>query len=126
MNCLGIDQIKQGKVTIDVGDIASGVAVSIVGEIDMQDPSVILDPLFAKIHKGVMDAGLKTVEFDLRQLTFLNSSGIKAIAKWIMNLAIAPADKKYVIKILQNKAISWQTTSLPTLTFLVPGAVQIA
>jgi hypothetical protein len=126
MNCLGIEQIKQGKVTIDIGDIASGVAVSIVGEIDMQDPSVVLDPLFAKVHKGVMDAGLKTVEFDLRQLTFLNSSGIKAIAKWIMNLATAPADKKYVIKILQNKAISWQTTSLPTLTFLVPGAVQIA
>jgi hypothetical protein len=126
MNCLGIEQIKQGKVTIDVGDLASGVAVSIVGEIDMQDPSVVLDPFFAKIHKGVMDAGLKVVEFDLRQLTFLNSSGIKAIAKWIMNLSAVPADKKYVIKILQNKAISWQTTSLPTLTFLVPGAVQIA
>jgi hypothetical protein len=126
MNCLGIDQIKQGKVVIDVGDIPSGVTVSIVGDIDMQDPSVVLDPLFEKIHKGVMDGGLKLVEFDLRQLTFLNSSGIKAIAKWIMNLSSAPADKKYVIKILQNKAISWQTTSLPTLTFLVPGAVQIA
>jgi len=126
MNCLGIDQIKQGKVAIDVGDIPSGVIVSIVGDIDMQDPSVVLDPLFEKIHKGVMGGGLKLVEFDLRQLTFLNSSGIKAIAKWIMNLSSAPADKKYVIKILQNKAISWQTTSLPTLTFLVPGAVQIA
>jgi hypothetical protein len=122
---LGIEQIKQGKVAINVNDIAAGIAVSIVGEIDMQDPSVVLDPLFDEIHKGVMASGLKTVEFDLRQLTFLNSSGIKAIAKWIMCLAGAPADKKYVIKILQNKSISWQTTSLPTLTFLVPGAVQI-
>jgi hypothetical protein len=42
-----------------------------------------------------------------------------------MNLASAPADKRYVIKILQNKSIPWQVTSLPTLTFLVPGAVQI-
>jgi hypothetical protein len=126
MNNLGIEPIKQGKVAIDVSDIASGVSVSIVGDIDMQDPSVILDPLFDKIHSGAMASGLKTVEFDLRQLTFLNSSGIKAIAKWIMSLATAPADKKYVIKILQNKGISWQTTSLPTLTFLVPGAVQLA
>jgi hypothetical protein len=125
MNSLGIEQIKQGKVSIDIGDIASGVSVTVVGDIDMQDPSVVLDPLFAKIHQGAMGAGLKVVEFDLRQLTFLNSSGIKAIAKWIMGLAAAPADKKYVIKILQNKAIPWQTTSLPTLTFLVPGAVQI-
>jgi hypothetical protein len=126
MNSLGIEQIRQGKVSIDVEDAPSGVSVAVVGEIDMQDPSVILDPLFEKVHSGVMAAGKKTVEFDLRQLTFLNSSGIKAIAKWIMNLAAVPADKKYVIRILQNKSISWQTTSLPTLTFLVPGAVQIA
>jgi hypothetical protein len=125
MNSLGIEQVKQGKVAIEVTDIASGVAVAIVGDIDMQDPSVILDPLFDKVHKGAIASGLKVVEFDLRRLDFLNSSGIKAIAKWIMSLATAPADKKYVIKILQNKSISWQTTSLPTLTFLVTGAVQL-
>ncbi len=125
MNSLGIDQIKRDKVTIDVSDIASGIAVTVVGEIDMQDPSEILDPLFAKIHAGAVASGFKQVNFDLRQLNFLNSSGIKAIAKWIMNLASAPADKKYVIKIQQNKSIAWQTTSLPTLTFLVTGAVQL-
>jgi len=125
MNSLGIEQIKQGKVTIDVADSVSGLTITIAGDIDMQDPSQILDPLFDKVHKGAMAAGLKTIVFDLKQLAFLNSSGIKAIAKWIMNLSAAPADKKYVIKILQNKGISWQTTSLPTLTFLVPGAVQL-
>jgi hypothetical protein len=125
MNSLGIEQIKQGKVTIDVSDIPSGLAITIVGDIDMQDPSVVLDPLFDKVHKGAMASGLKVVNFDLKQLAFLNSSGIKGIAKWIMNLASAPADKRYVIKILQNKSVPWQVTSLPTLTFLVPGAVQI-
>lgn len=125
MNSLGIEQIKQGKVSIDVSDIPTGLAITIVGDIDMQDPSVVLDPLFDKVHKGAMASGLKVVNFDLRQLAFLNSSGIKGIAKWIMNLASAPADKRYVIKILQNKSVPWQVTSLPTLTFLVPGAVQI-
>jgi hypothetical protein len=125
MNSLGIEQIKQGKVTIEVSDIPSGLAITIVGDIDMQDPSVVLDPLFDKVHKGAMASGLKVVNFDLKQLSFLNSSGIKGIAKWIMNLASAPADKRYVIKILQNKSVPWQVTSLPTLTFLVPGAVQI-
>ncbi len=125
MNKLGIEQIKQGKVTIDVSDNAAGLSIKVVGDIDMQDPSVILDPLFDNVHKGAIASGLKVVEFDLRELAFLNSSGIKAIAKWIMNLSTSPADKKYVIKILQNKSISWQTTSLPTLTFLLPGAVQL-
>ena len=50
---------------------------------------------------------------------------IKAVAKWIMKLAMLPADKKYQIRIAHNKAITWQVTSLPTLTFLVPGAVKV-
>ena len=91
MNGLGIERIKQGKVGIEVSDIPSGVAVTIVGEIDMQDPSVILDPLFDKIHKGAMASGLKFVDFDLRQLSFLNSSGIKAIAKWISEIPASSA-----------------------------------
>lgn len=125
MNKLNIEPIKQGKVSIETVDCPAGIRVSIAGDIDMQDPSVILDPLFEKIHTGSIAAGIKTVEADLRQLTFLNSSGIKAIAKWIMKLPTAPADKKYQIKILQNKAIPWQATSLQTLTFLVPGGVVV-
>jgi hypothetical protein len=125
MNKLNIEAIKLPKVTIDVNDTASGVTVTIIGDIDMQDPSEILDPLFDKIHKGSIAMEIKVVEANFRQLNFLNSSGIKAIAKWIMGLYSTPADKRYVIKILQNKDISWQPTSLPTLTLLVPGVVQI-
>ena len=93
MNKLGIEQIKQGKVTIDVSDNAAGLSIKVVGDIDMQYSSVILDPLFDNVHKGAIASGLKVVEFDLRELAFLNSSGIKAIAKWIMNLSTSPADK---------------------------------
>lgn len=125
MNKLGIDGIKQGKVSIDVNDNAAGIELVITGEIDMQDPSVILDPLFDKIHKGSLSSGIKVVTANMKALTFLNSSGIKALAKWIMALAVAPADKRYAIKIVHSKDVAWQATSLPTLTFLVPGAVTL-
>lgn len=125
MNKLNIDSITQGNASISVTDTADGVSVAISGEIDMQDPSVLLDPVFAGVHDGSVSKGLKVVEFDVRKLTFLNSSGIKAIAKWIMKLAGVPADKRYQIKILQNKEITWQATSLQTLTFLVPGGVVV-
>jgi hypothetical protein len=91
----------------------------------MQDPGILLDPLFEKVHNVMLASGLKTVELDVINLTFLNSSGIKAIAKWIMKLATVEAGKKYLIKIIQNKAIAWQATSLQTLTFLVPGSVNV-
>lgn len=125
MNTLKIESITQGNATIGVTDISDGVCVAISGEIDMQDPSVLLDPVFASVHDGAVGQGLKVVEFDVRKLTFLNSSGIKAIAKWVMKLAGVPADKRYQIKILQSKEITWQATSLQTLTFLVPGGVVV-
>ncbi|MFQ3546991.1 MAG: hypothetical protein SNJ56_01535 [Termitinemataceae bacterium] len=125
MNKLGIETIKQDKVAIEVQDTSEGIKVIVAGDIDMQDPSTLLDPLFEKVHNGAIASGLKVVDLDVTNLTFLNSSGIKAIAKWIMKLASTEAGKKYQIKIIQNKAIAWQATSLQTLTFLVPGSVNV-
>lgn len=124
-NKLGIDPIEQEKIKISVNDAGAGVEVHFVGDIDMEDPSVILDPLFEKVHSGVVQNKITEVIANFKELNFLNSSGIKAVAKWIMKLAMLPPDKKYNIRIQHNKAITWQVTSLPTLTFLVPGAVKI-
>ena len=124
-NKIGIAPIAQDKIKINVEDTATGIAVRFVGDIDMEDPSIVLDPLFEKIHSSVVAQKIPDVQADFQNLNFLNSSGIKAVAKWIMKLAMLPADKKYAIKIIHNKAITWQVTSLPTLTFLVPGAVKI-
>lgn len=124
-NKIGVAPIAQDKIKINVDDTANGIAVRFVGDIDMEDPSIVLDPLFEKIHSSVVIQKIPEVQADFQNLNFLNSSGIKAVAKWIMKLAMLPAEKKYSIKILHNKAITWQVTSLPTLTFLVPGAVKI-
>ena len=125
MNKLNIDNIAQDKIKIEIQDSATGILVKFVGDIDMEDPSIVLDPLFEKIHTGMVAKKIPDVVADFHGLNFLNSSGIKAVAKWIMKLAMLPADQKYQIKISHNKAITWQVTSLPTLTFLVPGAVKI-
>ena len=125
MNKLNIASIDHDKIKISVNDTSSGVAVKFVGDIDMEDPSQILDPLFEQIHKGSVAQGYKLIEADFRELNFLNSSGIKAVAKWIMKLMEVPDNQKYQIKIVYNKEITWQTTSLPTLKFLVPGQVAV-
>jgi len=125
MNKLNIASVSQGKIQVDLLDNSEGLTVKFVGDIDMEDPSVILDPFFEKVHQGMVAHKIPFVVADFHGLTFLNSSGIKAVAKWIMKLAMLPPDQKYVIRIAHNKAITWQVTSLPTLTFLVPGAVKI-
>lgn len=125
MNKLNVNSINQGKIKIDVNDNGEGLSLQFVGDIDMEDPSLILDPLFEKVHQGMISKKVPFVVADFNGLTFLNSSGIKAVAKWIMKLAMLPPDQKYQIRIAHNKAVTWQVTSLPTLTFLVPGAVKI-
>jgi len=125
MNKLGIEPVNEERIIIDVLDSPNGVTVKFSGDIDMEDPSIILDPLFEKVHNGVLENNYKEVMADFRELNFLNSSGIKAVAKWIMKLSEVDDIQKYIIKIVHNKDITWQVTSLPTLTFLVPGAVQV-
>jgi hypothetical protein len=125
MNKLGIEPVSEERINIDVLDNPNGVVVKFTGDIDMEDPSIILDPLFEKIHTGVLENSFKEVTADFKELNFLNSSGIKAVAKWIMKLSEVDDTQKYIIKIVHNKDITWQVTSLPTLTFLVPGAVQV-
>lgn len=125
MNTLNISPITQDKISIEVLDNAGGLTVRFQGDIDMEDPSLILDPLFEKVHHGMVARKIPFVVADFAGLTFLNSSGIKAVAKWIMRLAMLPPDQKYQIRIAHNKAVTWQVTSLPTLTFLVPGAVKV-
>ena len=120
MNKLNIASVSQGKIQVDLLDNSEGLTVKFVGDIDMEDPSVILDPFFEKVHQGMVAHKIPFVVADFHGLTFLNSSGIKAVAKWIMKLAMLPPYQKYVIRIAHNKAITWQVTSLPTLTFLVP------
>ena len=126
MNQLGLAPVAHERLSIDVSDQPKGVHVKIVGNIDMQDPSRLLDPFFAKLHESAVQNSVAEIEVDFRQLDFLNSSGIKALAKWIMLLGMSKPERRYRVKMLHNKAVAWQSTSLPTLTLLIPGTVSLA
>lgn len=125
MNKLNIEGIKLERIQIEVTDNPNGVTIKFSGDIDMEDPSLVLDPFFDRLHDQVMAEKIPEVAANFKELNFLNSSGIKAVAKWIMKLCELSDSERYNIVIIQNKEITWQVTSLPTLTFLVPGAVKV-
>ena len=125
MNRLSLAPLVQDKLRVEVTDSASGLLVQFTGSIDMEAPGLILDPLFSQLHEGMVAEKIPFIVADFQQLTFLNSSGIKAIARWIMKLAMLPASQRYQIRLTHNKSLAWQVTSLPTLAFLVPGAVKV-
>ncbi len=57
-------------------------------------------------------------QIELSELSFLNSSGIRSIASFILG-----SSKQFEIRI--NNEITWQEESIPTLTYLIPGKVRI-
>ncbi len=122
---LGIEPIKQDKLTITPEEEADKLSLSFAGSIDMENPGEVLGPLFERVHNGALENNLKEVLVDFTELTFLNSSGIKELSKWIMKLGATAEDQRYLIRIRHNKNTTWQATSLPTLTYLVPGTVEI-
>jgi hypothetical protein len=80
---------------------------------------------FEQIHNNIIENGIKYVELDFSKLTFLNSSGIKTLIKWITKVTPLPADKKYNFKVIANSQITWQETSLKMLSMLAPGLIEI-
>ncbi len=55
---------------------------------------------------------------DLTELHFLNSSGIKTLATFMLG-----SPKKFEIRV--NDSITWQTQSIPALTFLKPNQITV-
>jgi len=125
MNKFGMDNVITEKASVELSDIESGVLITFSGDIDIQNPEPVFVPFFEQIHNNILNEGIKHVELNFIKLTFLNSSGIKTLIKWITKVTPLPADKKYRFKIIANKEITWQETSLKMLSMLAPGLIEI-
>jgi len=59
-----------------------------------------------------------TCVMDLTQLAFLNSSGIRSLATFMLG-----SPKQFELRI--HPTITWQQESIPVLTYLKPNAIRI-
>lgn len=120
-----IQPVSDERVSVSVSNENDELILTFKGNVDMEKPANLLDPLFNQTHEFVLEGKLDHVVIDFRELAFMNSSGIKAVAKWIMKQTGTPPAEQYRIIIKHDKKITWQMTSLPTLTFLLPGIVKV-
>jgi len=111
---MAIETIKGEEFTIDFNE--STRTVLFKGTIRLQtgeDYSPIVDLM----HKaGQANAG-QVLVLDFQQLTFLNSSGINAISKFVI---ASRKEDKLTLKVVGNKDIYWQQKSLQNLQKLWP------
>jgi hypothetical protein len=107
----------------DIQMYVNGTTLSITGNVSMTNPSDILEPYITKLHKKIVEEGIRKVTLDLTRLVFLNSAGIREIVNWILLVNSLPEEKRYSVHIKYSSKYLWQESSTSTFVYLNPDFV---
>ena len=110
----------EGLYIIPQADDDNVMRVVMSGAVEMRDPGDVLNPYWNAIDEQARDRSLKRVVLDVRDLNFMNSSGILTLVRWITRLKNEPS---YQLVLEYDRNVTWQRTSIPTLAKLAPAAV---
>lgn len=98
-----------------------GSTVYIKGVIDMQFPKDYLNPFFASLHEALLTYGFRHVTLDITELFFINSSGIRELLLWIMNIHKLKKEEKYEIFLVIDPDVTCQNSMAKSFTLMYPG-----
>lgn len=96
--------------------------VAMSGAVEMRDPGDVLNPYWTLVDEEAMRSRLKAVELDVRDLNFMNSSGILTLVRWITRCK-SHGSIGYHIVLQYDRNVTWQRASIPTLAKLAPNVV---
>jgi hypothetical protein len=99
--------------------------IMLAGAVEMRDPGELLNPYWSHIDEEVRRLGLQRVEIDVRDLNFMNSSGLLTLVRWITK-AKAHTTGAYHMTLKYDRNVTWQRASIPTLAKLAPEIVTAA
>ena len=102
------------------GDV---LRVKMIGAVEMRDPGELLNAYWNGLDDAARAHKLKRVEVDLRDVNFMNSSGILTLVRWITRAKTHPTDRAYTLVLQYDRNVTWQRTSIPTLAKLAPKIV---
>jgi hypothetical protein len=100
-----------------------GLRVKVSGAVEMRDPGDLLNPYWTGLDEEVRARGIKRVEVDLRDVSFMNSSGILTLVRWITKAKAHAPEAAYQLVLQYDRNVTWQRTSIPTLAKLAPKVV---
>ena len=96
--------------------------VAMSGAVEMRDPGDVLNPYWTLVDEEALRHNLKSVELDVRDLNFMNSSGILTLVRWITRCK-SHSSNGYHIVLQYDHNVTWQRASIPTLAKLAPNKV---
>jgi len=116
---------------IDIGIFrASAVAasgtlrVTCFGEGDASALGAV-DQLLREVHASAVEARVSEVVFDLRTVSFMNSSCFTKFVGWVTRVRELPEDARYRICLQSNQELLWQRRSLHALKHFATDLITI-
>ncbi len=103
------------EVKVSDGSNPEEVNITFHGKINVKNPDELIWGYLENLHNNVIKNNIKKVIIDFTDLEFVNSSAFKVIFKWFLTNNQSPDDKKYNIKLIYKKDISWQHISFNTI-----------
>ncbi|MBN2534135.1 MAG: hypothetical protein JXB88_14695 [Spirochaetales bacterium] len=126
MSKIQIENLIYENITLYIVDTSDGIEIAFKGSIDMEYPHFKLDPYFERIHKAILQKKIKYVYCNLQELCYINSSGIRSVIKWILDLtAMKDSDDAYHIIFVISKEYKWQSASFEFIVNLCPELIHI-
>jgi hypothetical protein len=118
-----LSTLKVDSLTVTPKQDGDVLRVVMTGAVEMRDPGGVLNPFWSRIDDELKARGIKRVEVDLRDLNFMNSSGILTLVRWITKAKSHTAEDAYQLVLQYDRNVTWQRTSIPTLAKLAPNVV---
>ena len=109
-------------ITIVPRFVDGNLRIAMSGAVEMREPGDLLNPYWLLVDEEARRANIRQIEVDLRDLSFMNSSGILTLVRWITK-AKAHGGAGYKIVLRYDRNVTWQRTSIPTLAKLAPNVV---
>ena len=95
--------------------------IALFGSITTKEPDRSLGAFFRTVHAEALKRGLTELRVDVRGLSFVNSSAIRAFVDWISRAAHAG----YTLAFKTSPSVTWHRLSFSVLKSLAPATVEI-
>lgn len=95
------------------------------GEIDHADPSEFLAPFFGDVVTQASGSGMSQIKIDIRELKFINSSGVKSFVLFLVKMMGLPENKRFKVDFVHDPGVTWQRAILSPLMVLAPNYVRV-
>ncbi|HEY2408344.1 MAG TPA: hypothetical protein VGI10_20195 [Polyangiaceae bacterium] len=123
MQPIGLVPLVQDAFALKPELRGGSLVISVSGNGDMSAVEG-LSLYLRQIHTVITDLSMTQVEFDFRDLYFLNSSCLKSFVTWIRSM-VEGKSTSINIRFITNPKLYWQRRSLEALQRLAPGVVRV-